>query len=56
MKENNLLKVIEILSEKITNLETSLFIAEHKNEELTAENARLNELLTPKAKGEQVNE
>lgn len=56
MKEKSLLKIIEILTDKITSLETDVFIRDYENRQLKAENARLNELLTPKAKGDEVNE
>lgn len=55
--------VIETLTQKISLLESDLFIEQIKNEQLNAEVkklnaevARLNELLTPKAKGEFDNE
>ncbi len=51
MSENKLYKIIEVLTDKITNLENVVFIKDYENEQLKAENKRLNELLTPKAKG-----
>lgn len=56
MNEKNLLKVIEILTNEISRLETAVFVAEYDKKELEKENARLAELLTPTAKGELVNE
>ncbi len=49
-------KVIEILTDKINSLETDIIIKNFDIRNLKEENARLNELLTPTAKGEQVNE
>ena len=52
MNEKNLLKIINILTDKITSLETDLIIKDIEIDNLKSENARLNELLTPTAKGD----
>ena len=48
--------VIETLLEKISILETEKFLLEYNNKDLKEENERLNELLTPTAKGDFDNE
>lgn len=56
MSEKKLYKIIEVLTDKITSLENNAFLKDYEIAQLKTENARLNELLTPKAKGDKVNE
>ncbi len=49
-------KVIEILTDRISSLETDIFIKDMDIRNLKEENARLNELLTPTKKGDFENE
>lgn len=50
MSEKEYIEIIKALTEKITRLESDAFVKDYDNEKLKEENARLNELLTPKAK------
>lgn len=51
MSEKEYIAIIKALTEKITRLESDAFVKDYNNECLRKENERLNELLTPTAKG-----
>ena len=50
MSNEKMQKIIEVLVEKITRMESDIFAIEYENEKLRAENKRLEELLTPTKK------